>query len=139
MSDTIPTDVDDLAKTLQTIQPKHTLLNTSITTTITNLVWKKFTGVDLTLHKLDPNLILYVCDLVENAFTNSSVQKVDKKAQVIMVMKATIPTLTDDDIAAMDKIIEFVHSSGQVTKIEKLVEEALPLFKRVVKFFLQKS
>ena len=139
MTDTTPNSVDELSTTLKTIQPKNTLLNTSISSTIIQLICKRFNGVDLSLHKLDPNFILFVCDLIENSFSNSSVQKVDKKTQVILVLKTLIPSLTNDELQSIDKIIEFIHSSGQITKIEKIVVKVIPIFKRVKRFFFPKK
>lgn len=62
-------------------------------------------------HKLNPELILLCCNLVENGSKNIS--KLNKKALVIKILQA-IFTLNPAEIKQLDNVIEFLHSNGKI-------------------------
>ena len=62
-------------------------------------------------HKLNPELILLACNLVENGSKNIS--KLNKKGLVIKILQG-IFTLNPVEIKQLDNVIEFLHSNGKI-------------------------
>lgn len=137
MTDTF-TQANPMKTALNAVQPQNTLLNASTIASIVSTVVTKFAGVDLAQHRNDPNLVQYVCQLVESAFPDAKTAKICKKEQVMKVMSIIIVGLSAIDISAIDKIIEFVHSNKQIAEFEEVVKVAKPLLKRIARFFLKK-
>jgi hypothetical protein len=125
------TQTQDLKTVLSAIEPRNTLMNTSISASIIQMINQKFTGVNLNDHRLDPNLIIFICDCIEASFQNSKNKKVDKKQEVLKILKQVV-TLSEVDVKSIDCLIEFFHSSGQIRAIEQeVVDEVVPFFKRL--------
>jgi hypothetical protein len=86
---------------------------------------------DIEGHRLSPALTQLVCNLVENLFGYKSYRAkkygVDKK-EVVKSVLGRIYTLNADELASLDRDIEFIHSS----KLIKFV----PLTKLVGCYFL---
>lgn len=70
--------------------------------------------------KIDPSLLRFLCNLVENSYNKKNVidGKIDKKKIVIDVYLILKPQANNNDERLMlDKLIEDFHSSGQILKI----------------------
>lgn len=65
--------------------------------------------------RLNPELILLVCNLIENAQTNNK-RKIDKKPLVIRVLH-TIFTYSEADKKHIDQTIEFLYANGKIKKV----------------------
>lgn len=72
--------------------------------------------------KHNPDLILYICKVVENAFKKKTISdnKINKKDTVIQIIKRLIPSITEADKVIIDTIIEHLHSSGRINKVNIL-------------------
>jgi hypothetical protein len=117
-----------LQNSLDAIQPTNTLLNSSVINTICQTVQKNFSGVDLNSHGSDPNLILYIANLIEIAFPNSKTNKINKKDILVKCLN-NLGILTDYE--AVSRVIEFLHSSNQ---IKEIIKEAKPILKKFINF-----
>ena len=70
--------------------------------------------------KIDPSLLRFICNIVENSYSKKSVadNKIDKKKIVIDVYIILKPSANSpDDRIMLDKLIEDFHSSGQILKV----------------------
>jgi len=132
-----PLDESNLQNTLLAIPAKFTLANSSIINQIIRLVNAKFCGVSLYEHRTDPSLILFLCDCVEQSFTDPKAKKVDKKAMVKKIILILVPAMTPDEMTAVDSIVEFLHSSNSIAGAieEEVVEIAKPFLSRVASSF----
>jgi hypothetical protein len=64
-------------------------------------------------HKLNPELILLACNLVENGVKDKNVSKINKKSLVIKILQ-TVFTLNPAEIKQLDNVIEFLHSNKKI-------------------------
>lgn len=130
------TDEESLKLSLKTISAKYTLQNSSIINQIVKHVSDKFCGISLMEHRTDPSLILFVCDMIEQAFVEAKSKKVDKKEMALKIMTTLCPTLSPEEKKAIDGIIEFLHSSGSIRSVEQeVIELAKPIFRRIASGF----
>ena len=70
--------------------------------------------------KFDPDIILYVCLIIENNIKQNKTKSIDKKNIVIGILQKC-HTFTPE-LIILNKMIEFLHSNHlikQFTKIEK--------------------
>ena len=73
--------------------------------------------------KIDPSLLRFICNIVENSYSKKSVadNKIDKKKIVIDVYIILKPSANStEDRAMLDRLIEDFHSSGQILKVSRL-------------------
>ena len=73
--------------------------------------------------KIDPSLLRFLCNLVENSYTKKDVidNKIDKKKIVIDVYIILKPHANNvDDRLILDKMVEDFHSSKQILKVSRL-------------------
>ena len=73
--------------------------------------------------KIDPSLLRFICNVIENSYTKKNVTdyKIDKKKVVIDVYIILKPSANnEDDRQMLDKLIEDLHSSGQILKVSRL-------------------
>ena len=124
----------DLQNALNAIQPMNTLLNSSIINTICQTVQIKFNGIDLQQHTSDPNFISFMCNLIEQAFPDAKKQKINKKDILIKCFNQLQLTV-DGDI--VNRIVEFLHSTGQIQEVIQIVKEARPIVKKILNGFLR--
>lgn len=67
--------------------------------------------------KHNPELVLLVCNLLENSIDNrKSKIKVDKKLLVLKVLTATF-NYNEQDKKQIDQTIEFLHSNKRIKKV----------------------
>jgi len=87
--------------------------------------------------KIMPSFILYVCCLVEEAYSskrNKENEKINKRDEVIKIIHTFLSnTLTEPDKKAIGEIIEDLHSSHRIKKVSTLCN----IFYNVTKFFLK--
>ena len=77
----------------------------------------------LSTDKIDPSLLRFICNVIENSYTKKNVTdyKIDKKKVVIDVYIILKPSANnEDDRQMLDKLIEDLHSSGQILKVSRL-------------------
>ena len=83
--------------------------------------------------KMTNDATLIVCDIVENAITNNSEAKIDKKALVLRVLTQVF-NLNPTEIEHVSRQIEFIHAGGMLVKEVVLSKSTI---KKIVKFFLR--
>lgn len=87
--------------------------------------------------KIMPSFILYVCCLVEEAYSskrNKENEKINKKDEVIKIVQTFLSnTLQEQDKNVIGEIIEDLHSSQRIKKVSTLCN----IFYTVTKFFLK--
>ena len=74
-------------------------------------------------NKIDPSLLRFICNIVENSYSKKSISdhKIDKKKIVIDVYTILKPSANSpDDRIMLDRLIEDFHSSGQILKVSRL-------------------
>ena len=77
----------------------------------------------LSSDKIDPSLLRFICNVIENSYTKKDVidNKIDKKKVVIDVYIILKPSANNtDDRIMLDKMIEDLHSSGGILKVSRL-------------------
>ena len=73
--------------------------------------------------KIDPSLLRFICNVVENSYSKKSISdnKIDKKKISIDVYCIFKPSANNaDDRIMLDKLIEDLHTSGQILKVSRL-------------------
>ena len=73
--------------------------------------------------KIDPSLLRFICNIVENSYSKKSItdNKINKKKIVVDVYIILKPSANSaDDRAKLDRMIEDFHSSGQKLKVSRL-------------------
>ena len=73
--------------------------------------------------KIDPSLLRFICNVVENSYSKKSISdnKIDKKKVVLDVYCTFKPYANNpDDRIMLDKLIEDLHTSGQILKVSRL-------------------
>ncbi len=66
--------------------------------------------------KLNPELILLSCNLIENACEDMTKKKIDKKALLIKILTG-IFNYTEPDKKQVGDIIEFLHANRKIKKV----------------------
>ena len=77
----------------------------------------------LSSDKIDPSLLRFICNVIENSYTKKDVidNKIDKKKVVIDVYIILKPAANNtDDRIILDKMIEDLHTSGGILKVSRL-------------------
>jgi hypothetical protein len=129
-----PSPPNDLQQQILNIQPTNTLYNSSVICIICKTVKQKFDGVDLQNHVNDPNFILFLCNALEAAFANKAKsQKINKRDVLMQTLTALSLTVDFDSVT---RIVEYLHSSGAIQKIEEeVIDVSTSFFKRCLKYF----
>jgi hypothetical protein len=73
--------------------------------------------------KIDPSLLRYLCNIVENSYNKSNAvdNKVDKKALVIDIyLKLKPHANNNEDKQVLEKLIEDLHTNGDITRVGTL-------------------
>jgi hypothetical protein len=84
----------------------------------------------------DPELVLYVCNLVENN-SYDGVKKLDKKALVIKICVAVNPAINNEqDINVLKTLIDFLHSTKKIKKLNIIKKYGGAVLNWAVKKFL---
>jgi len=108
---------------IKLIKPKNIIKNLKRSGDIIQFILDSLKDLpELEKQKHNPDLILYICKVVENSFTKKTIAdaKINKKDTVILTIKKLIPSITEQDKIIIDGIIEHLHSSGRIKKISSL-------------------
>jgi hypothetical protein len=90
-------------------------------------------STDLADLKINPELINYICNLVENLVTKKL--KLDKKKIVLDVLTKLIPNLTEQEKKVISDIVEFLHANNLINKtaiIKYIGQYSTNLLKRLI-------
>ena len=87
---------------------------------------------DLNDLKLDLDVILYICTIIENEIKQNKTKSIDKKSLVISILTKIHPH-TAPELAILNKQIEFLHSNSLINKITKLEKTGSQLFQWALK------
>lgn len=71
---------------------------------------------DLDEMRTNPELIKYVCNLVENAIKKK--YKPDKKSIVLQMLQRLLPNLSEPEKAQIKNVIDFLHLNGDIEKVK---------------------
>ena len=86
--------------------------------------------------KLDLELTLYVCKVVENIIgSKSKTSSIDKGNIVVTVFQAIFPSLSDDEIAYIRKQIQYFWSNKMIVRRGLLVKCGIFAFNLLKKKF----
>jgi hypothetical protein len=80
-------------------------------------VLKELPQTDLNEMKTNPELIKYVCNLVENTIKKK--YTTDKKSIVLQILTSVI-SITEPDKKIVSDTIEFLHKNGDIRKINTI-------------------
>lgn len=121
---------------VELVKPKNLLKNLKRTGDIIQVILDTLKDLpDLEKQKYNPDLILYICRVVENSYDKKSLadEKINKKEMVFNILKKLYPSLNDNDKLVIEGIIEHLHSSGRIKKVNILKL----MFATLKKFFLK--
>lgn len=102
------------------VKPKNLLKTLRRTGDVIQLVLDTLKDIpEIEKQKFNPDLILYICRVVENSYDKKSLadQKINKKEMVFSIVKKLYPSLTEVEKQTIDQIIEHLHSSGRIKKV----------------------
>lgn len=74
----------------------------------------------------DLELILHVCNIIENEFKQTPTKSIDKK-QIVIDILDKIFSLKPEEKQQLERHIEFLHSNNQIRKISYLEKIAFNL------------
>ena len=87
---------------------------------------------DLQELKLDLDIILYVCNIIENNIKQNETKSLDKKKIVVDIINKCMP-LNATEINILNKMIEFLHSNHLIQKIGKIEKNGYKLLNWAIK------
>ena len=93
---------------------KHFVFNN----TVASLYEKLNTIHDISKLRLDPELTLLVCNLVENTVGENDKMKLDKKELVVLILAKVFTDLTDAEKESVKTQIEFLFNNGKIKKVK---------------------
>jgi hypothetical protein len=98
--------------------------SSSVDTLINEIVeYIKQSVKKISADKIDPSLLRFICNIVENSYTKKSIldNKIDKKKIAIDIYIILKPYANNaEDRVMLDSLIEDFHSSGQILKVSRL-------------------
>ena len=123
---------------MELVSFKNSLLDHNTTfSTIDALVQKIQTIPTHQALKLDLELTLYICKVVENIIgSKSSTSTIDKSTIVINVFQAIYPDLTDDQIAYIKQQIQYFWANKLIKRVPALIRLGIFTFNLVKKKFV---
>jgi len=93
---------------------KHFVFNN----TVASLHEKLNTIHDISKLRLDPELTLLVCNLVENTVGDNDKMKLDKKELVVLILAKVFTDITDAEKESVKTQIEFLFNNGKIKKVK---------------------
>lgn len=66
--------------------------------------------------KFDPELTLFICNLIENGVKEKKIKKIDKKAFVLDVLKVLFG-YNETEVKQLDTQIEFLHANNKIKTV----------------------
>ena len=85
--------------------------------------------------KFDLDIILYVCEIIENNIKQTETKSIDKKNIVIGILQKCYP-FTAPELIILNKMIEFLHSNHLTKQISKVEKTGNKVFSWIVKINL---
>ena len=82
--------------------------------------------------KFDPDIILYICSIIENNIKQNEVKSIDKKQIVISILQKC-HTFTGPELVILNKMIEFLHSNHLIKQITQVEKNGSKFFNWVIK------
>jgi len=103
---------------VQLVKPKNVLNTIKSVNDIETYIMNELRGINLEQHKFNPDIILYICNVVENWFhklkKTINDEKINKKEIVLNTLKKLLPSINSQDELSIIQIIEHLHSSGNI-------------------------
>jgi translation initiation factor 2B subunit (eIF-2B alpha/beta/delta family) len=103
------------------VKPKNLLSALKSTCDLEAYIIDSLKGIDANSQKFNPDLILYVCNVIENWFYKYSKsvadEKISKKDIVIKILKKLVPSISTAEETVIIQIIEYLHSSGKIKAV----------------------
>jgi hypothetical protein len=93
---------------------KHFVFNN----TVASLHEKLNTIHDISKLRLDPELTLLVCNLVENTVGDNDKMKLDKKELVVLILAKVFTDLSDAEKESIKTQIQFLFNNGKIKKVK---------------------
>lgn len=87
---------------------------------------------DLQDLKFDPDIILYVCNVIENNIKQNESKTIDKKKIVIDILQKCHP-FTAPELIILNKMIEFLHSNQLIKAITMVEKNGAKLLNWMIK------
>ena len=87
---------------------------------------------DLYELKLDLDIILYVCNIIENNIKQNETKSIDKKKIVVDIIQKCTP-LNPPEVLILNKMIEFLHSNHLIQKVSKIEKTGSKIFNWALK------
>lgn len=119
------------------VKPTNSLKVKRLEADICGNVDKQLKDMDKSKLKLDPDVILFIANQIENAFNSNkkiSYSKIDKKELFLEIMKKIIPDIKPEEEEIIVSILEHLHSSGRIVKLT-----TWKFFKNLPRYFLKKD
>jgi hypothetical protein len=85
--------------------------------------------------KFDLDVILYVCDVIENNIKQTETKSINKKQIVIGILQKCNP-FTAPELIILNKMIEFLHSNHLIKKVTKIEKTGNKVFNWALKKIL---
>ena len=82
--------------------------------------------------KFDPDIILYICEIIENNIKQTETKSIDKKNIVINILQKC-HTFTAPELVILNKMIEFLHSNHLIKKITQVEKNGSKFFNWVIR------
>ena len=99
------------------IDLKHNLKSLSLENEITTNITTKLGLIpNIQALKLDPELVLLVCNCIENEVHQNNLKNVDKKALAFKIM-GHLFELSEEDKVTIGNIIQFLWQNNSIKKI----------------------
>jgi hypothetical protein len=102
------------------VKPENSLKVKKLVADISNVVKEQLKDIPLDNQKIDPDIILFIANQIENSFDKSksvSHEKINKKDIFIQILKKVIPSIQPHEEQIILSILEHLHSSGMIKKI----------------------
>ena len=116
--------MSDVKLSVTMVKPKNLLSRIKSSSDLETYILESLKGIELTSHKFNPDLILYICNVIENWFhkykKNIADEKLNKKDIAIKILKKLIPSISAQDEASIIQIIEHLHSSKKIKVVSLL-------------------
>lgn len=99
---------------LKYVKFKHNLKRLQTEAEIKKIIMEKIQEIpDFITLKFDPELTLFVCNLIENGVKEKKIKKIDKKQFVTDVLNSLFH-FTEDELKQLDTQIEFLHANKKI-------------------------
>jgi hypothetical protein len=102
------------------VKPTNSLKVKKLEVDICKNVEKQLKDMDLSKLKVDPDVILFIANQIENAFNSDkeiSYSKIDKKSLFFDILKKIVPDINSEEEEIISAILEHLHSSGRIKKL----------------------